>query len=84
MGMDNGSTGENYCDFSTVEDNSIKSLAEPGFPTNQYLNIWTADLRQCGADTLLGYSSFPFLVGVGDPANEIQDGVVLDFPCFST
>lgn len=63
----------------TLDDAALKSYRDPGFPSNKYLNIWTADIRfhpdSPNADSnFLGYASFPFV----SPDNPI-DGVVVDY-----
>lgn len=62
-----------YCTLSTQNNYQIKRNISPGFPSNLFLNIWTTDLKFCGADTVLGFSSSPF------DGNTTLDGVVLDY-----
>ncbi|WP_035094834.1 M43 family zinc metalloprotease [Aquimarina megaterium] len=59
---------------SLITDQKIKSYRKPGFPTNQYLNLWTTDIRACDNNQDLGYSSFPFIRD-----NNKLDGVVIDY-----
>jgi len=65
------------CTFNTSVDANIKGYNAAGFPNNLFLNIWVTDLKECGNDGLLGYSSFPFVLE--NPQNEPLDGVVLDY-----
>jgi hypothetical protein len=67
--------------FDTGTDWEIKSNREAEFPSTLYLNVWTADIKTCGQDTALGYSSFPFILGDPSIDNHI-DGIVVDFEHF--
>lgn len=62
-----------FCVPNTETDWQIKRNISSGFPSNFFLNIWTTDLKYCGKDSLLGFSSFPF------DNNPTLDGVVLDY-----
>lgn len=62
----------NKCLLSSVSDRPIKNNIVSGFPSNLFLNIWTADLISCKDDVALGYSSSPF-------DNVFIDGIVLDY-----
>jgi|GEM_PF-1806044 len=62
-----------FCVPNSETDWQIKRNISSGFPSNLFLNIWTTDLKYCGKDSLLGFSSFPF------DNNPNLDGVVLDY-----
>jgi hypothetical protein len=62
--------------FSDV-DNTIKSNFVGGFPSDLFLNIWTAKLSYFNIDRgLNGYSSFPYTLNGED---DVLDGIVLDY-----
>ncbi|MFH7011595.1 zinc-dependent metalloprotease [Flavobacterium sp. FlaQc-52] len=72
--------------FSLNTDDQIKKNISAGFPNNLFLNIWIADLKHNGFNTLRGYSSFPFFlednpltVDEDESIFNGLDGIVLDY-----
>jgi len=77
---DIGKSVFNICGTDLIPaDNAIKSFVASGFQNSLYLNIWTTDIKFCGADNLLGYSSFPYYLEEAGDWNNVLDGIVLDY-----
>ena len=69
--------------FNSQTDFLIKSNRDQlRFPPSVYLNVWTTDLLECGLNTLLGYSSFPYGVVIPGNQENLIDGIVVDYEHF--
>ncbi|GGB78744.1 hypothetical protein GCM10007424_18630 [Flavobacterium suaedae] len=78
--QDADGNGTDECDINLDTDYTLKSFRDPAFPSSLFLNIWIADIKTCGEDTILGYSSFPFYVDFATyNENNVLDGVVIDY-----
>ena len=64
--------------FNLSMDSQIKGNSEVEFPPSLYLNVWVADIVQCGDQGILGYSSFPYTIGDINLDN-LDDGIVVDY-----